>query len=55
MVIDADERDVARGDLANRGLRREEVIDTPRARQAFEIIDAIWLQDGRLGEIRAAG
>ena len=55
MVIDADKRDIGKGDLAHRGLTRQEVIGTPLAKQAFEIIDAIWLQDERLAEIRVAG
>jgi hypothetical protein len=55
MVIDANTRDVARGELTHRGLRRDEVIGTALAKQAFEVIDAIWLQDGRLAEIQAAG
>ena len=55
MVIDATERPIAAGDLVGRALRREEVIDTPLAKQAFDIIDAIWLQDQRIEEIRGAG
>ena len=55
MVIDATERPIAGGDLVGRALRREEVIDTPLAKQAFDIIDAIWLQDQRIEEIRGAG
>ena len=55
MVIDAGERDISHGDLAHRGLSREAVVGTPTAKQAFEIIDAIWLQDERLAEMRAAG
>jgi hypothetical protein len=55
MVIDATERPIAGGELVGRALRREEVIDTPLAKQAFDIIDAIWLQDQRIEEIRGAG
>ena len=55
MVIDADKRDIGKGDLAHRGLARQEVVGTSVATQAFEIVDAIWLQDERLAEIRAAG
>lgn len=55
MVIDADTRDIAKGDLAHHGLTRQEVVGTAVAKQAFEIVDAIWLQDERLAEIRAAG
>jgi hypothetical protein len=55
MVIDATGRPIAQGDLVSRSLRRAEVIDTPIAKQVFDIIDAIWLQEGRIEEIRVAG
>jgi hypothetical protein len=55
MVIDAVAGDAPWGEVAGRGLRREEAIGTPTAQQAFDIVDALWLQDERLSEIRAAG
>jgi hypothetical protein len=55
MIIDAMDRDVGRDVLVRRGLRRDEVIGTDVAMQAFEIIDAIWVQDARIEEIRRAG
>jgi len=55
IIIDATDRDVGRDDLVRRGLRRDEVIGTEVAKQAFDIIDAIWLQDARIEEIRRAG
>jgi hypothetical protein len=55
MVIDATDRPIARGELVSRALRRDEVIGTPLAKQVFDIIDAIWLQDQRIEEIRGAG
>jgi hypothetical protein len=51
MVIDASERDIARSELVSRALRREEVIGTPLAQRVFDLIDAIWLQDGRIAEV----
>jgi len=32
-------------------LRREQVIGTPLAKLAFEIIDAVWIQDSRIADI----
>jgi hypothetical protein len=32
-------------------LARAEVIGTPLAKQAFELVDAIWLRDERIAEI----
>jgi hypothetical protein len=55
MVIDATDRPIAKGELVSRALRREEVIGTPLAQQVFDIVDAIWLQDQRIEEIRGAG
>jgi hypothetical protein len=53
MVIDASQRQVG-AELAHRGLLRDEVIGTPLAKQAFDIVDAIWIQDPRIGEVRGA-
>jgi hypothetical protein len=50
-VIDATGRDIARHDLVARGLRRDEVIGTPLAQAVFDIIDAIWVQDGRIAQV----
>lgn len=38
--------------LASRHLRREEVIGQPLAQEVFAIIDAIWLQDPHIEELR---
>jgi hypothetical protein len=51
MVIDASSRKELFGDLAARLLSRGEVIGTPLAQKAFDIVDAIWLQDLRISEI----
>jgi len=51
MVIDAESRAFARPGLAQRLLKRAEVIGTPLAQVVFDIVDAIWVQDARIGEI----
>jgi len=40
-------------EFAGHALPRDEVIGTPLAAQAFALLDAIWLQDARLGELTA--
>ena len=47
MVVDAQGRPAANGNLAASVLRRDEVIGTPLAAQIFAITDAIYEQDGR--------
>ena len=54
MVIDSASRPVATSDLVGRSLARSEVIGSPLAKIAFDIVDAIWLQDGRIAEIVGA-
>jgi hypothetical protein len=53
MVIDSAHRPVASSNLVGRALSRGEVIDTPLAQVAFELADAIWLQDTRIAELTA--
>ena len=45
MVVDATPG--AKAELAARALLRADVIGTPLATQVFELIDAIYTQDGR--------
>jgi hypothetical protein len=54
MVIDSSGRTVAGSELVGRALRRDEVIGTPMATEVFAIIDAIYLGDARLAELRAS-
>jgi hypothetical protein len=42
---------VAQSDLVDKTLTREEVIGTPTAKIAFDIVDAVWIQDDRIQEI----
>jgi hypothetical protein len=52
MVIDSASRPVAKSDLVGRALSRSEVIGTPLAQQAFDLVDFIWLQERRIEEVR---
>ncbi|MEM7644131.1 MAG: hypothetical protein AAF366_16650 [Pseudomonadota bacterium] len=49
MVVDAQDRPVARSDLVGRALSREEVVGTDLAQEAYAIFDAVLIQDTRLG------
>jgi len=51
MVIDASKRPFAPNELVGRVLRRDEVIGTTFATDAFELVDAIWLHDNRISEV----
>jgi hypothetical protein len=51
MVIDSGRRPVASSDLVGKSLAREEVVGTALAQVAFDIVDAIWLQDDRILEV----
>jgi len=49
-VIDASTRPIGHSTLG-RALARDEVMGTPLAHVAFDMVDAIWLQDERIAEI----
>ena len=51
MVIDSGTRPVASSALVGKSLAREEVVGTPLAQVAFDIVDAVWLQDERIAEV----
>ena len=51
MVIDASARPFSRSSLVGKALRREEVIGSPAAQEAFAIADAILAQDARIAEL----
>ena len=55
MVIDSGQRKAADPDFVSTFLSRDEVIGTPKAQEAFDIIDAIWLQDERISELDPDG
>ena len=48
MVIDANQRPIAKSSLVGRSLTRDEVLGTPLASQLFSIVDAILIQDERV-------
>jgi hypothetical protein len=50
-IIDATGRDFAESELVGKALRQTEVVNTPIGTQAFAIVDAIWLNDGRIAEL----
>ena len=53
IVIDASTRPFARGrELFCHALSRDDVVSSPIATQLFTLLDAIWLQDSRITEIR---
>jgi hypothetical protein len=52
MIIDSGTRPANSRELCGRALRREEVIGTPFAQEAFQLVDAIWLHDPRIDEVR---
>ncbi len=54
MVIDAEGRPPASSELVGRALGRVEVLETPMAARAFAIVDAIWVQDNRIGELQVS-
>lgn len=55
MVVDAHGRLPSAEDLAGSALTRSEVIGTPLAPQVFELVDAVYISDPRLEEVRNWG
>jgi len=53
MVIDASARDVGSSELVSEVLSREQVIGKPIADVAFAVVDAVFIKDKRLEEIRS--
>ena len=52
MVIDSAPRLADRRELCARALRRDEVVGTPLAKEVFDFVDTIWLQDPRATEVK---
>ena len=52
MVIDSESRPANNPSLCGRALKRVEVIGTPLAKEAFDLVDALWAQDLRLIEVQ---
>jgi hypothetical protein len=53
MVIDADSRPVADPSIADRALRRDQVIGTSLADDVFAIVDAVFMKEDRIEEVRS--
>ncbi|HMG17917.1 MAG TPA: hypothetical protein VK573_04270, partial [Gemmatimonadales bacterium] len=52
MVVDAGNRPTARaGSLAGTALARDQVLGSPWEQQAYDVVDAVWLNDERIREI----
>lgn len=51
-VVDADKTAIASHPLVGRALARADVVDTPLAQEVFDLIDAIWLEDKNIAEVR---
>ena len=51
IVVDASDTPMAENPVASRSLRRDEVIGTPLAQEVFDMVDLVWLNDGRIAEI----
>ena len=52
MVVDADKTRISSHPLVGRALPRVDVINTPLAEEVFELVDAIWLDDENIAEVR---
>lgn len=51
-VVDADRTPISSNPLVGRALSRANVINTPLAQEVFDLIDAIWLEDENIAEVR---
>jgi hypothetical protein len=52
MVVDADRTSIASHPLVGRALPRASVINTALAEEVFELVDAIWLDDENIVDLR---
>jgi hypothetical protein len=53
MVIDGSHRPANSPELCSRALSRTEVVGTPLAAQVFAVVDAVWLGEPRIAEVKA--
>ena len=53
MVVDSESRPANHPKICGRALKRTDVVGTPFAKEVFELVDTIWLQDPRLSEVKA--
>jgi len=52
MVVDADQTPMSSHPLVGRALPRKSVIDTPLAKEVFDLVDAIWIEDENIAEVK---
>ena len=50
-IIDSEARPANNPKLCGKALKREEIIGTPFAQEAFQLVDAIWMQDPRIDDV----
>jgi hypothetical protein len=53
MVIDGEDRLASKRSVCGRALRRAEVVGASLAVEVFALVDALWLTDPRMIEVRA--
>ncbi len=51
MVVDATDRPTASGGIAGAALVRDQVLGSSWEREAYDVVDAVWLKDERIREI----
>ncbi len=51
MVVDAQDRPTARGELAGAALGPDQVLGSSWEQEAYDVVDAVWLKDERIREI----
>ena len=52
MVIDGEGRRADDRSICKRSMKREEVVGTPLADEAFRLVDALWLTEPRIDEVK---
>jgi len=52
MVVDGEGRRTDDRALCGRALKRAEVVGTPLAQEVFALVDAVWLTEPRIGEVK---
>lgn len=52
VVIDGEGRRTDDRSLCDRAMKRAEVVGTSLAEEIFELVDALWLTEPRIGEVR---
>lgn len=52
MVVDSESRPANNPEICGRALKRIEVVGTSFAKEIFELVDSIWLQDPRVSEVK---